>query len=244
MDCLPGELLADILRRLRPRHLAVCRRVSKDLRAIIDGRGLLLALEHHMPHNLRGIFVNYVGQNEPSFFSRPERAAPRIDAELRFLAPIRWTWREFMHQCNGLLLLKDRDMLYVCNPATRRWQKLPPRPEGFGNAAAHLVFDPAVSLHYHYFVDEIKNLPSSVRAKYDREGSVEWLPSLYAAQVFSSRTCQWEERAYVRENDVVVTLSDVRSNPWGPYSGTRDCEEPWRNGIYWRATSIVAVVLS
>ncbi|CAO1939882.1 unnamed protein product [Urochloa humidicola] len=139
MDRLPEELLADILRRLRPRHLAVCRRVSKDLRSIIDGRGLLLALEHRMLHNLQGIFINYVGQNEPYFFSRPERAAPRIDAELRFLPPIRWTWREVMHQCNGLLLLKDRDTLYVCNPATRRWQQLPPRPEGFGNAAAHVV---------------------------------------------------------------------------------------------------------
>ncbi|CAN6222276.1 unnamed protein product [Urochloa humidicola] len=49
MDLLPEELLADILRRLAPRPLAVCRSVSKDLRAAIDGRGLLLALGHRVP---------------------------------------------------------------------------------------------------------------------------------------------------------------------------------------------------
>jgi hypothetical protein len=50
------------------------------------------------------------------------------------------------------------------------------------------------------------------------KGSIEWPPSSYVAQVFSSSTGQWEERAYVREDDVTVTVSDVWSDPWAPYS--------------------------
>ncbi|CAO1939881.1 unnamed protein product [Urochloa humidicola] len=239
MDLLPEELLVDILRRLPPRPITMCRNVSKHLRAVIDSQGLLL-------RGLRGIFVNYKGQDEPYFFSRPERAAPRIDAGLSFLPPIQW--REALHSCNGLLLLKDRDKLYVCKPATRRWAELPPRPEGFGGAAAYLIFDPTVSLHYdvisfsevplkpkipiqpdierpsyfeglsEYAAEEIEKLPLSLKAKYDREadikGSAEWPPSSYVAQVFSSKTGQWEEKTYVREDDVAVTLSDVWSDPW------------------------------
>ncbi|CAL5034577.1 unnamed protein product [Urochloa decumbens] len=138
MDLLPEELLADILRHLPPRPIAVCRTISKGLHAIIDSRGLLL-------RGLRGIFINYVGQDEPYFFSRPERVAPRVDAGLRSLPDI--GWREAVHHCNGLLLVQDWEKLYVCNPATQRWALLPPRCKGFGDAE-HLVFDPTVSLHY------------------------------------------------------------------------------------------------
>ncbi|XP_039792853.1 uncharacterized protein LOC120659273 [Panicum virgatum] len=145
MDLLPEELLTDILRRLPPRPLAVCRSVSRDLRAVVDGRCLLAVLARRVPRGLRGVFINYVGQDRPYFFSRPERR-PRIDAELRFLEPIEWG--AVAHHCDGLLLFMDWSTLYVCNPATRRWARLPPRPEGSGDDAAHLVFDPTVSLHY------------------------------------------------------------------------------------------------
>ncbi|RLM85909.1 hypothetical protein C2845_PM04G02500 [Panicum miliaceum] len=213
MDLLPEELLADILRRLPPRPLAVCRSVSRDLRAVVDGRGLLAALAHRVPRGMRGVFINYVGQDCPYLFSRPERAAPRVDAELRFLEPIGWG---AVVQHYGLLLFLDWSTLYVCNPATRRWARLPPRPGGAVGDAAHLVFDPTVSLHY----EKIEGLPSSLRARFDHEvetkGSVEWSPSSYMAQVFSSRTGRWEERTYVREGDVAVTLSDVWSDPLAP----------------------------
>ncbi|CAN6181034.1 unnamed protein product [Urochloa humidicola] len=263
MDLLPEELLADILRRLASRPLAVCRSVSKDLRAAIDGRGLLLALGHRVPHSLRGIFVNYVDQNSPYFFSRPERTAPRIEAMFSFFPS--YGWREVVHICNGLvLLLQDWITLYVCNPVTWRWAELPPRPKGFHRAGEHLVFDPTVSLHYdvisfsdvpprpkmpinpsikrspryngfpEYLAEEIENLPSSLRAEYDREGPVEWPPSSYVAQVFSSRTGQWEERTYVRENNVAVTLSDVWSDPWGRYSATLPFFVPRTNAVYYQ----------
>jgi hypothetical protein len=121
MDLLPEELLADILRRLPPRPLAVCRSVSKDLRAVIDGRGRLLSLAHRVPRGLRGIFINYVGQERPYFLSRHADSA--IDAGLSFLPPI--GWGEVVHHCNGLLLFKNWSTLYVCNPATQRWEQLP-----------------------------------------------------------------------------------------------------------------------
>ncbi|CAO1939864.1 unnamed protein product [Urochloa humidicola] len=142
MDLLPEELLADIFRRLPPRPIAVCRSVSKHLRAFIDSRGLLLL------RGLCGIFINYVGQNRPYFFSRRrERVAPRIDAELGFLPEI--GSREVEHHCNGLLLVEIWSDLYVCNPTTRRWAQLPPRSKGRGfGDSEHLIFDPMVSLHY------------------------------------------------------------------------------------------------
>ncbi|CAN6222271.1 unnamed protein product [Urochloa humidicola] len=265
MDLLPEELLADILRRLAPRPLAVCRSVSKDLRAAIDGRSLLPALAHCVPRGLHGIYINFVGQNRPYIFSRPEHAAPCIDAELSFVPG--YGWREVVHICNGLVLLEqDWITLYVCNPATQRLAQLPPRPKDFHSAGEHLVFDPTISLHYdvisfsevpprpkmpinpsikrspryesihdgEYFAEEIENLPSYIRAKYDHEGLAEWPPSLYVAQVFSSRTGQWEERTYVREDDVAVTLSDVWSYPWGLYSGTLPYFVPRTNAVYWQ----------
>ncbi|TVT98532.1 hypothetical protein EJB05_56144, partial [Eragrostis curvula] len=264
MDLLPEPLLADILGRLPPRPLAVCRSVSKDLCAVVDGRGLLLALEHRVPTGLHGFFINYVGQDRPYFFSR-HAAALRVDAEFDFLPPI--GWGEVVHQSNGLVLYNDWNTLYVCNPATRRWAKLPPRPVGF-DGAKQLIFDPTVSLHYEvisfsevprkpkipiqpgierptyyqgfreYTSEEIKKLPLPLRAKHDREveikGSVEWPPRSYAAQVFSSRTGQWKERVYVREDDVAVTLFDVWSDPWGPDSETLSYNSPRCNAVYWR----------
>ncbi|CAL5091755.1 unnamed protein product [Urochloa decumbens] len=214
-----------------------------------------------MARGLRGIFINFVGQDRPYFFSRLKRAAaPRIDGELSFLPKI--GWREAVHHCNGLLLVQDWEKLYVCNPATQRWAWLPPRPEGVG-WDAHLVFDPTASLHYDvisfsrvprmpripiqpdikgsygyrgsrvYYPDEIKNLPKSVRAKYDDEGAAEWPPSLYAAHVFSSRTGKWEERVYAREDDVAVTLSDVWLDPWGLHSRS-SYQTPRCNAVCWR----------
>ncbi|CAN6222270.1 unnamed protein product [Urochloa humidicola] len=262
---LPQELIGDILQRLPAREIAVCRSVSKDLRTAIDGRGLLVA--HLAPRGLRGVFINFTGQDQPYFFSRRERAAPRVDGELNFLPDIDLV-REAVHHSNGHLLVHDWGTLYVCNPATRRWVQLPPRSkQGFGHTE-HLVFDPTVSLHYEvisfaeaprkpkipiqhdiqrpswcqsfreYTDEEVENLPYALRAKYDHEaqikGSEEWPPSSHVAQVFSSRTGQWEERAFVREDDVAVTLMDVWSDPWGQesYDRTRCNAVNWHGAFY------------
>ncbi|CAL5034586.1 unnamed protein product [Urochloa decumbens] len=256
MDLLPEDLLVDILRRLPPRPLAMCRSVSKDLRAAIDGRGRLLAVADRVPLSLRGIFVNYVGQDRPYFFSR-RAAAPPIVRKLNFVpGDGYYSWRVALHQNNGLLLFKDWHTLYVCNPATRRWEELPPRPKGFGGAT-HVIFDPTVSLHYEVIsFDELPRKPEmpydvisrksrclSREDKYDHEveikGSVHWPPSVYTAQVFSSRTGQWETRAYVREDDVAVTLLDVWSDPWVPDGKTMSYCARRCNAICWRGAFYV-----
>ncbi|KAF8731330.1 hypothetical protein HU200_016385 [Digitaria exilis] len=101
-----------------------------------------------MLRGLHGIFINCVGQARPYLFSR-RAAAPRVDGELRFLEPV--GWGEVEHSCNGLVLYRDGWTLCVCNPATRRWKKLPKQPKGVG-FGTHLVFDPTVSLHYELHV--------------------------------------------------------------------------------------------
>ncbi|KAF0924710.1 hypothetical protein E2562_014515 [Oryza meyeriana var. granulata] len=41
---------------------------------------------------------------------------------------------------------------------------------------------------------------------------MEWPPSPYKINVFSSRTGRWEERPFVREGETVTTINDMK--PW------------------------------
>jgi hypothetical protein len=54
----------------------------------------------------------------------------------------------------------------------------------------------------------------------DTLGLMEWPPSLYLAQVFSSVTGQWEERAFVREGSAAGTVADMWSDPPSPSYGS------------------------
>ncbi|XBH88522.1 hypothetical protein VPH35_075798 [Triticum aestivum] len=251
MDGLPEELLADVLRRLQPRSVAVCRSVCKGWRAVADASGMLLAVTHLMPRRLWGIYINHVGQNRPYFFSR-EPTSPSIDAALKSMPPQHGGWKTVLDHRNGLILYGSGTArtpssaittMRVCNPATRRWTTLPPRPTG-RNVLPYLVFDPTASLHYDVlcFPEEPDHAswPSSGANHNTDEindlGSVEWPPSSYAVQAFSSRTGRWEERRFVREGDTTVTLSDVWSDPWHPRSGrlTYSYSSPRCHGVYWR----------
>ncbi|KAM0900380.1 hypothetical protein ACQ4PT_020686 [Festuca glaucescens] len=128
-----------MLCRFRPRCLAQWKGiVSMGLRSVIHASG-------HPPagrRGMHGIFVNYVGQERPYFFSCP--GPPYIHGDLSLPPPL--SYGEVMHHSNGLLLLENGG-LFVCNPATRRWTELPRRPAG-GRGAKYLMFDPAESLHY------------------------------------------------------------------------------------------------
>jgi hypothetical protein len=58
-----------------------------------------------------------------------------------------------MDHCNGLILYRGTgvEVLYVRNPTTRRWARLPPPCSGhfYWGRRAFLVFDPAASpAHY------------------------------------------------------------------------------------------------
>ncbi|TVU47500.1 hypothetical protein EJB05_07103, partial [Eragrostis curvula] len=149
---LPDDALAAILVRLPPRSLAACRCVCTTWRAVVDGRRLLL--QHVLPHAVRGIFVNYIDYRRPRFFARPSSAAarPAIDGNLDFLPGYGTSFRPIIDHCNGLLLYGGAREMYVANPATRRWQHLPPCKDGGTDCNAYLVFDPAVSPHYEVFL--------------------------------------------------------------------------------------------
>ncbi|CAN6170712.1 unnamed protein product [Urochloa humidicola] len=64
--------------------------------------------------------------------------------------------------------------------------------------------------------------------------SEEWPPPSYVAQVFSSKSGQWDERVYVREDDVAVTIKDVWSDPWWVESETLTYHAPRCNAVCWR----------
>ncbi|TVU47506.1 hypothetical protein EJB05_07109, partial [Eragrostis curvula] len=145
---LPDDALAGIFGRLPAHTLAACRGVCKAWRAVVDARGLLLP--HVLPHAVRGIFINYTDYPRPGlFFARPSSARPAgtIDGNLGYLPASTSSDISVLDHCNGLLLYGDTRELYVVNPATRQWERLPVLPDA-SEYLAYLVFDPAVSLHY------------------------------------------------------------------------------------------------
>uniref|UniRef100_A0A0D9XUG2 F-box associated domain-containing protein n=1 Tax=Leersia perrieri TaxID=77586 RepID=A0A0D9XUG2_9ORYZ len=122
---------------------------------------------------VRGIFMNYIDHGPTHLLTHPSMAAPAKptinDGFLSFLPGANpnhdsWdTWSVLDH-CNGLLLCHyNESRLCVCNPATRRWEKLPKRLADDGSfthrASAYLAFDPAVSPSSRYEVFVIPNVP-------------------------------------------------------------------------------------
>jgi hypothetical protein len=258
MDSLPEELLAGVLGDLPPRTLAACRSVCHDWCAAIDARGMLLDVAHLVPHGLRGIYINFVGQYMPYFFSPEQPTNPRIDAALDFMQLQPWWGNgKVLDHRNGLLLYtNDSATLYVCNPATRRWAELPTRPFGDRRGSEYLMFDPTVSLHYDLlFFPEPPLEHNAMKGELERLfpkrpsfgadwkhrrlpnrglGSMAWPPVEYSVQVFSSRTGQWEERSFVREEHTPVTVSDVWSDPCGRRSYWQKHRVKRYHAVYWR----------
>ncbi|TVU46940.1 hypothetical protein EJB05_06514, partial [Eragrostis curvula] len=219
---LPDDVLADVLRRLPPRNLALCRRVCRAWRDAVDARRLLRA--DLLPLSVGGIFLQYCQLYRPEFFRRPSaRGTPPISASLDFMPSV----RRVLNHCNGLLLCEWYDhVLYVANPATRRWAQLPRRPasgsgEAFDAQSACLVYDPTVSPHYEVF--SIPILPDDIEMLQS-----ELPPSSYALQVFSSQTGRWEERMFAREGGAASVIGDTRRRQLWTYHGA----VYWRGALY------------
>ncbi|XP_020169762.1 uncharacterized protein [Aegilops tauschii subsp. strangulata] len=247
MDLLPEDVIGEVLRRLPGRSLAASRGVCRAWRAVVDGLNLLLP--HMLPHSVRGIFTNYSGCSRPRFFARPCSCCPGIDAAFDFITPVQHGQHGvdcvIVDHCNGVLLYDDGwywTNLYVCNPATRRWALLPPPPgdhyyPGLCFAGAYLAFDPAVSLHYEVFL--VPDVPEKTTTDDDEEedpeeGLLEWPPSCYRLQVFSSTAGRWEERAFVRAGEAAGTVKEVRS-----HLEDRDRFREYSYGEYWRGALYV-----
>nr|CAB3495854.1 unnamed protein product [Digitaria exilis] len=182
---LTDDFIADVLRRLPPRSVAVSRCVCRAWRGLVDARRLLRA--DLLPRSVGGIFMNYCTLYSPEFFARPT-TRPSTSGDLEFIP----AFSKVVDHCNGLLLLTETsdDHDYVCNPATRQWTRLPPRPiSRMGKSFEQiecLVYDPTVSPHYKVFLihclhvsdDQPKSMldPKMMRS--------EWPPSPYTASIF------------------------------------------------------------
>jgi hypothetical protein len=247
---LPDDVLADIFSRLAPRWIAACRCVCPSWRASIDGRRLLRA--DQLPLVLRGIFLHFEVHKFPAFLARPAPpGAPKLSGKLSFLPfahPAACVWRPgegylvrekyaIKDHCNGLLLIDK----HVVNPATRRWDALPPAPparihffmstdQDLGDATpipetinSYLVFDPTVSPHYQ--VLRICALSRMGSMEDLSEDGSECPASSCTLNVLSSATSCWEERRFVREGPAVGTVAEVQDRP-------RSGAVYWRGALY------------
>ncbi|XBI50889.1 hypothetical protein VPH35_033493 [Triticum aestivum] len=207
---LSDDVLACILRRLNPRSLAALLRA--DL----------------LPLSVYGIFfVEEVILSSMRFFARPlmeHKIAVRFDYLDEDVPRPAYHHLEVLDHRNGLLLLRD----WVVNPATRQCTPLPPPPplragmEAFFDTR-YLVFDPAVSPHYHVFSIPEVSLRTGELTKFTDE--TEWPPSPYTLTVFSSTTRRWEVRSFVREGEAATrtTIADINFSP-----------RKHRYAVYWR----------
>ncbi|KAE8767450.1 hypothetical protein D1007_61187 [Hordeum vulgare] len=174
---------------------------------------------------MRGIFVNFSGnlsgngRNRPYFFYRGSTVNPSIAIDPGALDFMRHLCCDYARHAtildhrNGLLLYRNGVQMFVGNPATCRWAKLPAtNPFGLWSAA-YLVFDPVVSLHYNMLIFRNKGGKGKTPP-----------PSSYMVQVYSSRTDQWEEWPFIREGDATMITM------WSDQLG-----DPKRRGdVYWR----------
>ncbi|KAK1601117.1 hypothetical protein QYE76_007965 [Lolium multiflorum] len=91
--------------------------------------------------------------------------------------------------------------------------------------------DRASELSTEQTIEEDNDLPAIECSdkQEDPDDLVEWPPSSWTLDVFSSSTKQWQKRTFVREGEALETLASVRLDRlkptnWGPR---------WRYGVYW-----------
>uniref|UniRef100_A0A0D9XE59 F-box domain-containing protein n=1 Tax=Leersia perrieri TaxID=77586 RepID=A0A0D9XE59_9ORYZ len=222
-ELLPSDVLELILRRLTPspRSLAACRRVCKEWRAVVDAH---CPPPHPdlLPLSLAGIFLaQFFFEHEylPDFFGPRDcrhKAGRRIFPKIDYVDDARTPDLEVIDHCNGLLLMYQ----HVVNPATRRWPC----------CDEYLVFDPTVSPHY-----EVFSIPGSFLFNPDSTvesvvRQLEWPPSPFVVNVYSSATGRWEKRSLARRGEAAGTVADVLHSP--PTSANHLYGVTWRGVLY------------
>uniref|UniRef100_A0A0D9XUE8 F-box associated domain-containing protein n=1 Tax=Leersia perrieri TaxID=77586 RepID=A0A0D9XUE8_9ORYZ len=160
---------------------------------------------------VHGVIINYVEHYRPHLFSRPQSpAATTGGGEIKIDGNL-----------SSVMDIQDKDYMDYWYTARRpqplRWAMLPEySAEDIGDdgyASVYLAFDPAVSpAHY-----EVLLIPFLMI-------KLEWPPSPYKVEVFSSRTGRWEEREFVREEEgeaAATTVDDMKMKPWDSFIGPR-----------------------
>jgi hypothetical protein len=233
-EALPDDALADILRRLSPRDLGVPCCVRKAWLAVVDAHRLLSLNPRDLPHSVSGLCITYVDYNPSRLFVRP---SARSMISLSFLPLYRIGIGMILDQCNGLLLSWNSSRtLRVVNPATRQWEDVAWENQ---NACPRLVFDPASSPHYEVF--SIPRVPKRKGGQDDPHDLMEWPPSTWTLNVYSSSTRQWEMRSFIREGDVAGIVTNARLHPLEPIdmSWRRWGQPRWRYSAYWQGSLYV-----
>ncbi|WVZ54062.1 hypothetical protein U9M48_004927 [Paspalum notatum var. saurae] len=220
---LPDDVLQEeVLPRLPPRALAVCRSVCKSWRGAIDACRMLRS--DLLPLWPCGIFVNTGGDPRPPVFFAPPYVGRKVTSKFNTYVGMMGdrSWPRsapvISAHCNGLLLMYNdgQNDDYVMNPATRRSERLP-LCQGEPCDERHLLFDPSLSPHYQVLLFQSPD-------DYQADAGSEWPPSPFAMWVYSSATRRWEKRSFTREGQPAAgTLAEVHS-----------AEEP----IYYRRQSV------
>ncbi|CAM0885618.1 unnamed protein product [Alopecurus aequalis] len=155
---LTDDILADIISRVPYKSTCFCKCVSTRWRDLISHP----YYRKKMPQSIIGFFYenyDYV-QLHSCFTNVSGQGDPLVDPLLPFLPEFEML--RTIDCCNGLLLCSfyrqnDPDKLdyVVCNPATEKWVAVP-GTDWSREAVVRLVFDPAVSSHFHVceFVEE------------------------------------------------------------------------------------------
>ncbi|KAG2559115.1 hypothetical protein PVAP13_8NG318284 [Panicum virgatum] len=211
---LPDDVLEDILGRLPVRSLAASQLVCRAWRDLVGERRLLL------PHSVAGLFVNYIDHFRPHFFARPKppadggAAQTAIDGAFSFIAREKPYEYNVLDHCNGLVLhsgdhrIGGEKALYLCNPATRRWARLPRSNFEHWKPRAFVAFDPAVSPHWEP-------------------------PATWTWHVFSSTTMRWEEKVFIGEGEAAGTVADLLLHSWNEYDARwRSSAAYWQGALY------------
>ncbi|RLM58531.1 hypothetical protein C2845_PM18G12400 [Panicum miliaceum] len=211
---LPDDVLEDILCRLPVRSLKASQCVCKAWRDVVGERRLLFRLS---------------SRTRPHFFARPRPPAdgggPQIiDGRFSFIVREKpYAWYTVLDHRNGLVLHSGDHFgdkaLYLCNPTTRRWARLPPRSDSrHWERRALVAFDPAVSPHWEVLLAPLEphklTEEAGKRKKKKKDGdaawrATEWQPATWPWHVFSSTTMRWEEKVFVREGEAAGTVTDL-----------------------------------
>ncbi|CAO2142653.1 unnamed protein product [Urochloa humidicola] len=177
-------------------------------------------------------------------------------------------WYNVLDHCNhGLILLSGDHMgpdkcMYLCNPATRQWTRMPPPcPRSF-SGRTFIVFDLASMSPPCYKVlwtqrepenpkgnqvmrrylagkdlggaDDAKSTEAELEEEFSSWRLTEWPPLQWSWHEFSSTTSRWVQRVLVREGEAAGTLGDLILRKWDYVFHPR-----WRYAAYWQGALYV-----
>lgn len=150
---LPEDIMHDILLRLPPKFVVRCRAVCSSWLRLASDRSFLLAHHRRQPSLPLVYFIlNDVGDPEVSEYRLAvfDLRAVELQTVVRFSGHGNgWMARDrerrlALHgSCDGVLLLSSDYHLFLCNPTTRHWGRLPPlhRDHTIAGLYSHRISD-------------------------------------------------------------------------------------------------------